>query len=148
MSSPSLPSERIAVVATVDPIDGNGTTIKSDAVDMSKFHEAMFVLMTGVLNASGTITSIAIQESADTTDGNFAAMSPAKTATALDGSDDAKQVVINVRSDELSAGKRYVRLVATVSAHSQLVAAIGLGVRPRYAPASDHDLASVSEIIS
>jgi hypothetical protein len=140
----SQPSERIAVVATVDPIDGNNTTIKTDAVDMSKFAEAMFVLMTGVMNDSATVTSIAVQESATTTDGDFGAMSPAKTASNLTGTDDGEQVVLNVKAEELTTGKRYVRLVATVSAHSVLIAAIGLGVIPRFGPASDDDLASVT----
>jgi hypothetical protein len=140
----SLPSERIAVVATVDPIDGNNTTIKTDAVDVSKFHEAMFVLMTGVMNDSATVTGIAVQESATTSDGDFAAMSPAKTASNLAGTDDGEQVVLEVKAEELTAGKRYVRLVATVSAHSVLIAAIGLGLLPRFGPASDDDLASVT----
>lgn len=145
----SQPSERIAVAATIDPIDGQNTTVKSDAVDMSKFHEALFILLTGALNNSGTITSIAVQESADTSDGNFGAMSPAKTATSLAGTDDNEQVVLNVKAEELTTGKRYVRLVATVSNHSgMLVAAIGLGVKPRFGPASDDDLASVGEIVT
>lgn len=140
----ALPSERIAVAATVDPIDGNNTTIKTDAVDLSKFHEALFVLMTGVMNDSATVTGIAVQESATTTDGDFGAMSPAKTASNLAGTDDAKQVVLNVKAEELTAGKRYVRLGATVSAHSVLIAAIGLGLLPRFGPASDDDLSSVT----
>lgn len=145
--SRALPSERVAVVATVDPIDATGASLKTDAVDLGVFDSAMFVLQLGVLNASSTITSIALQESATTSDGDFAAMSPAKSATSTDGSDDGKQIVMNVRSEELSAGKRYVRMVATVSAHSALVAILGLGFDPRYAPASDNDLSSVDEIV-
>lgn len=144
----SLPSERVAVCAVVAPIDGNGTTIKTGAVDMSKFREAMFILQLGVLNASGTITAIAIQESATTTDGDFAAMSPAKTAANLDGADDGKQVVMNVKAEELTPSKRYVRFVATVSAHSQLVAVLGLGMRPVYSPATDDDATTVDEVVS
>lgn len=140
----SLPSERVAIAATVDPIDGNGTTIKTDAVDLSKFHEAMFVLLTGVMNDSASVTAIAVQESATTTDGDFAAMTPAKTASSLAGTDDAKQVVLNVKAEELTAGKRYVRLVATVSAHSVLIAAVGLGLLPRFGPASADNLSSVT----
>jgi hypothetical protein len=143
----SQPSEHIAVVATVDPIDGNNSTIKTDAVDMSKFHEAMFVLLTGVLASSGTITAIKLQESATTSDGDFTDLS-GKSATSLGDTDDAKQVVFNLKAEELTTGKRYARLVATVSAHSQLVAAIGLGVKPRFGPASDDDLSSVAQIVT
>lgn len=143
----SLPSERIAVAATVDPIDGNATTIKTDAIDMQDFAEAMFILLAGVLASSGTITAIAVQESATTTDGDFGAMSPTKTGTSWGDTSDAKQKVFNVKAEELSTGKRYVRLVATVSAHSQLVAAVGLGLKPKYGPATDYDLSTVDEVV-
>ena len=141
----SLPSERAAVVATVDPIDGNNTTIKTDAVDLSKFREAMFVLLTGVMASSSTIAAIKLQESATTTDGDFSDIS-GKTIADRDNDDDAQQFVINIKSDELTSGKRYVRMVATCSAHSILVAMIGLGLVPRFAPGSDDDLSSVIAI--
>ena len=43
----SQPSERMAVVATIDPANHNNSTQTSDAVDMSKFHEAIFILLAG-----------------------------------------------------------------------------------------------------
>ena len=41
------PSEQVAVVAKVNPANNNNSAANSDAVDMSKFREAMFALILG-----------------------------------------------------------------------------------------------------
>lgn len=137
------PSERVAVCATVDPVNGNNAATSSDAVDMSKFHSAMFILTMGVIDAT---VDFKLQESA-TSGGSYTDIT-GKAITQFAATDDGKQAVINLRSDELGAGKRYVKAVVTVGNNtSSLVSVICLGLDPRHGPASDDDLATVAQII-
>jgi len=48
----SQPSERAAVVATIDPANYNNSTQTTDYIDMSKFHEVMFVVMLGAVDST------------------------------------------------------------------------------------------------
>ena len=142
----SQPSERAAVCATIDPFNGNNAATSSDAIDLSKFHEAMFVLLSGAIDST---VDFKLQESANS-DGSSASDITGKAITQeTGGDDDNKQWVICVKSEELSAGKRYVKAVATIgNGTTNLIACVGLGVRPRIGPASDDDLASVSQIVT
>lgn len=131
--------ERLAIVATVDPRDANNTDESSDVIDMSKYHQIMIVVLLGVLNDSAT-DAVTVTEDSDAAMGSEAAISG--KAVNVVGTDDAKQFVIGLRADEMSAGKRYVRVKNNNSAHSQLTAIVVLG-EPRFAPATDDDLSSV-----
>jgi hypothetical protein len=142
---PSQPSERVAVVGAIDPALRDNTTVTSDAVDMSKFHEAMFVLLIG---ATDIAVDAKLQES-DASAGTYTDISGKAIAQAT-STDDNKQWVINLKSHELTPTKRYARLSVTVGdgttgAHT---AAVALGMRPRFGPASDDDHADVDEIVS
>ena len=130
--------EDLGICATVDPIDANAASSNSDAIDMSKFSEVMFIIALGVLNDSATCT-VTIKEAA-TSGGSYTAISG--KSQAIVGTDDAKQFIISVKSEELGAGKRYVRSEMTNSAHSQLMAIVALG-RPLYRPGTDDDLSTV-----
>jgi hypothetical protein len=141
----SQPSERIAVVATIDPATYNDTEQLSDAVDMSKWHELMAVVLVGDMPASSTL-DITLKE-ASTSGGSYAAIA-GKSATQLGASDDNKQVVINLKAEELGAGKQFVKLSCDPSAHNTIFGGVVLGVKPRYAPASDDDLSSVTQIVT
>jgi hypothetical protein len=139
----SWPSERIGVCAVVVPQSANNTTKDTGGIDLSKFHAAMFVLQLGTIDA---VIDFKLQESAD--DVTYTDLT-GKSITQLTGTDDNKQAVIAVRSDELSAGKRYVRARATLgNGVAQLVAVLGLGVEPRYGPATDDDLATVAQVVT
>ena len=141
----SQPSERIAVVATIDPVDVNNAASGSDAVDMSKFREAMFIGLTGVMAASSTL-DIKLQESILGTS-TWVDLS-GKSITQLVNTDDNKQVVLNVKAEELSNGYRYVRAYQTPSAHSIIAAVVGVGLKPVYGPANDDDLSTVAQIVT
>src|SRR5262249_22719848 len=130
--------ERVAIVATVDPIDANNVDSGSDVIDMSLWGEVMFVIALGVLNDSATNT-VTIKEAA-TSGGAYSAIS-GKTK-AIVGTDDAKQFIIAVKAEELSAGMRYIKSTMDNSAHSQLMCILALGV-PRFLPATDDDLSTV-----
>lgn len=154
----SLPSERAAVVATIDPdayACSDVTPQTSDWVDMSKFDTVMAVALVGTVPATGGVELKL--EQATSSAGAGAKDISGKSATALAAAADSdKQVVINVRGEELDVANsfRYVRLSATLTdsaspdAASIDFGAVLLGFDAKYGPASDNDLASVDEIVN
>ena len=142
--SVNLPSERAAVVARTNPANINNSTVLSDAVDMSKFHEAMFIILIGACDAAITAK---LTES-DASGGTYTDIT-GKAITALGGSDDNKQVVINLKSSDLTPSKRYVKLSITcANGTTNIVGSVALGMKPRFGPSSDDDLTTVAEIVA
>ena len=135
--------EEWALIATIDPQDGNAVDPSTDEIDMSKWEEVVFVLLTGLVAASGTC-DFKIRE-ANTSGGTFSDIS-GKAITQLTATSDNIQTITHLLPEELSAGYRYVKGVMDNSAHSQLVGVVAFG-RAKYQPSSDNDLASVVEIV-
>lgn len=146
------PSEQVAVVGAIDPaVLASATgTFTSDWVAVKDWHELMAVVMVGTLGASSTVDA-KLQQATDGT-GTGAKDIAGKAITQLTDadSDDNKQAVINLKSNELDVdgGFTHVALVVTVGTADSPGAALLLGLHPRYGPASDHDLASVNEIVT
>lgn len=141
------PSEQMTVAGKIDPQSANNTTKATDYLDMSKFHEALFVLQVGAIDA---VIDFKLQEATDSGGTGLQDLS-GKAITQLAATDDNKIVLVNLRADELtvSSGYRYVRGLATLgNGTAQLVAAVALGVSPRSGPASDSKLAAVAQIVT
>ena len=136
-------SEKFAVVATIDPDVLTADTYESDGVDMSLFESITAIGMVGTLGSSATVICKVTSGSDNSTFGNTV-----KTAATLleADTDSDKQVVINVRGEDLTAGDRYVRLEMVVAVATSDGGGIVLRHNPRYAPASDNDLSTVDEI--
>jgi len=141
------PSERAAIVATIDPASLTANTYVSDWVDASKFDNLMAVILLGAITANGTFNAKLIQSQVAAGTNPIDVPSKAVTELTKAGSDDNKQVIINLRGDELTAGYRYVALSVTTAVAASLAGAAILGFNPNYGPASDYDLASVDEIV-
>lgn len=141
------PSERAAIVATIDPASLTANTYVSDWVDASKFDNLMAVILLGAITANGTFNAKLIQSKA--ADGSNSIDVPSKSVTQLTaaGTDSNKQALINLRGDELTEGYRYVALSITTATAATIAGAAILGFNPNYGPASDYDLASVDEIV-
>ena len=141
----SQPSERAGVAGKIDPQNGNNSTLNTDYVDMSKWHEALFIFQVG--SVDNTVDCL-VRESTSTSDGGGQTLS-GKSATQLDSNSDNKVVVINVKAEELSAGYRYLRGRMTVgNGTTNLVSAVALGLKPRFGPATDDDLATVAQVVT
>lgn len=141
------PSEQAAIVATIDPASLTANTYTSDWVDASKFDQLMAVVLLGAISSNGTFDAKLVQSAA--ADGSNPADVPGKAVAQLTqaGSDSNKQVVLQVRDDELSAGYRYVALSVTTATAATIAGAAILGFNSNYGPASDYDLSSVDEIV-
>lgn len=150
-----LPSEVVGLVGTVDPDVYSPGAQLSDAVDMSKWHCALGVLLVGDLGTDGTVVMKWTQ--ATTSGGVYKDVSGATTATISKASPDGsnQRVKLDLRADDLDAanGYRYAKLSVTIGdtsspeAATSDIAAVAFGVFPKVGVASDHDLASVAEIV-
>lgn len=141
----SQPSDRVTLCGAGDPQTVNGASI-SASVDLSKFHEALFILQAGSIPSGGSVTAKLQEDSAS----NFGSASDiaGKAMTALADTDDNKQVLFNLKAEELSAGKRYARLLVTGSAHANVLSCVALGLSPRFGPASDDKASTVAQIVT
>lgn len=137
--------EEFAIVATIDPIDANNADSATDIIDMSLYHEVLFIILLGVMNDSATFDFALTEDSAANMGTETAISGKALTQVSGNGGD-AKQHMISLQASEMTPGKRYVRGTQANSAHSQLAAVVVLG-RPRFPPATEGDLSSVTQII-
>lgn len=153
-----LPSEKAAVVATIDPDNYASGAQNSDYVDMGDFESAMFILMVGDWPDTDHQIDFKLQQ-ATSSGGAGVKDITGKAITTLDSDSPAapdKQVIINLRAEELDLANdfRFVRAVATAGdvtsgdSGNLDYAVVGLGFNPRHGPASDRDLASVVEIVT
>ena len=139
-----LASENGSIIGIINPAERVNTTTNSTAIDLGKFHQAMFILQVG--NTDTTI-DFKLQESASTSSG-FTDIS-GKAVTTFTATDDNKQAIINLDSSEMGSSKRYVRgVITTGSGTACVVGMVALGFSPRFRPATDDDLASVSQVVS
>ena len=143
-------SQKLAIVSTIDP-DAYGTgTQDGDWVNLGIFRKVMFAFMAGTLGSSAT-ADCSVRQATDGSGSNAKAIT-GKSATQLTqaGTDDDKQVVIEVNASELDVAGRFThvapRMVILVAASDAGCA--GLAGVPRYHPAADNDLASVDEILN
>lgn len=138
------PNERVAVAAAVDPQVLQDGTYGTDAVDMARFHEALFIVMVGSVPTGGSL-AFKLQESPNGSSGwqDLAG----KAITTLSDTNDNKQAIVQVKSEQLSAGYRFVRGLVSASDHANVGAVLGLALNPRYGPASDDQHADVLEVV-
>lgn len=149
MTPNNRPSEVTALVGIIDPDAYAAGAVSTGWVDASKFFKFLAIIMAGDLGASATLDA-KIEQAKDAS-GTAAKDLTGKAITQLTkaGTDDNKQALINIRSEELdiNGGFTHLRLTMTTAAATSDSGGILLGFNPRYGPASDHDLTSVDEIV-
>ena len=145
----TLGSERAAIVAVVDP-DALGTGAATSAyVSLSDFNQVVAIVQAGALGTSATLDFKLVQAT-DSSGTSSKDITDKSITQFVKASNDDDQAIINCRSDELDVdnGFDYVAMTITIGTATSYASCIMLGLTPRYAPASDNDLASVQEIIS
>ena len=145
-----LPSEKFAIVATIDPDAYTAGAQTSDWVNVENWQELMAVVMAGTLGSSATL-DFKLQQATDAS-GTSAKNITSASITQLTqaGTDSDKQAVINLNPEKLDVanGFTFVAMVMTVATATSDCGAIMFGSQPTYGPASDNDLASVDEIVT
>lgn len=150
MFANALASEQVAVVGIIDPDAYAANTYKTAAIDMSKWEEIMIIGMVGDLGSSATI-DFDVYEYTDSSDGGSNELTTKDAAQLTQaGSDDNKQIVINIRREDLNidGGLRYIKAWMIVGTATSDCGLVVIGLVPRNAPASDNDLSTVDEIVN
>jgi len=143
-----LPSEKAAIVGTIDPDANTAATYLSDAIDMAKFESIMATILAGVMGASATIDAKLVQATAS--GGTYKDVTGKAITQLVKASNDDDQAIINCRAEDLDVGNgyRFVKLSLTVGTATSDCAAIIHGFNAVVEPASDNDLDSVVEIVN
>jgi hypothetical protein len=125
-------TQRLALANAAVPATVNGAAVNTGNIDMQQSKRAFFAVVFGA-TVGGTVT-MSLQESADGTtwsaDGtadSFSGSGGSNTQLAKAPPVASKIYTFEVRADQLSAGKRYVRLNINVSANNNLLAALAWG---------------------
>jgi hypothetical protein len=144
MINNSLAARDIAVVGVADPATVTNTEVFTDVIDMTQFGQVMGIALLGNM-ANETIDFKAYTCAANGT--SKVALKSATQLAASASANDNTQVVINVRSDDLTGGERYIVFgLVTGNTSGGPAAVVALGTAARYRPASDYDLASVVQV--
>ncbi len=146
-------SEMLALVAAIDPDAYTTGTQESDEIDMQMHREVIFILQVGTI-AVGSTVDFRIYQGVDNEGTAGESYVLLKEATALGDTDDDKQVIINVRADDLTAGYRWIKAAVVLGGTADNVdmSAVALADRTRFSHAvtstSYGDLSTVDEIVA
>ncbi len=145
-----MPSELVALVATIDPDATAASTVTSDWADAGDFEAMMAVVYAGTLGTSATVDAKIEQATDSSGTGAKDLASSDITQLTQAGTDSDKQAIIQFRAEDLDVANdfRFCRLSITVGTATSDVGGSVYGVCPRYAPASDLDLSTVDEIVT
>jgi hypothetical protein len=122
MGNPNiLPSQRAAIVATIDPALVSSAVL-SDYIDASKFENFMAVVSVGALGNGATVDA-KLRQATDSS-GTGVKDITGKAATQLTdaGTDDNKQVIINVSASELDIANSFTHIVLSVTGSAKTAA--------------------------
>ncbi len=147
-SNPNVkPSDRCTVAAVLNPVSQGAGTVTTGWVSMATFESLLAILQVGALGTNATVD--AKLEQAQNGSGTGAKDVTGKAITQLTdaGTDDNKEVLINLRSEELDVNNAFthVRLSVTVATAACLISAVVLGLDARYQPAAQ--TATVDEVV-
>lgn len=141
-------TQRLALANGIAPQQLNNARLSSDGIDLQQSKRAIFILSIG---ANAGSISAWLQESADNS-----SWTANDTAGAFSGSGGAnvsqtglttanKEVTFEVRTDQLTAGKRYVRLqIKEVNSANVQVCVVAFGDEGVHKPNNANNAANVS----
>jgi hypothetical protein len=142
-------TQRLALGAGVPPQTVNGAAVNTDSIDMSKLKRC-FVIVSFGATVGGTVT-LSLQESSDNatwpangTASPFSGSGGLNTQQTLTPPVANTEYTFEVRTDQLTSGKRYVRLNINVSANNNLLSATLFGDEADNKPGNVNNAAAVS----
>ena len=140
-------SETIAVIGTIDPqkITAAGS-VTGDVIDAKLFSHVMFVAMVGdVSSCSGDVT-FKLYEGASATATKVTTTVKTSKHSGTSTGDNNYQWVFDYNTSNMGSN-RYLKPVMTYAGGTGVyVGMAALGFKPRYHPASDNDLSSVTVV--
>ncbi|MGO4154346.1 hypothetical protein [Cupriavidus sp. YAF13] len=141
-------SEQVAILGVVAPSSQAVGALTSGWVPAANFNKLLGLIQTGVLGAAATVDA-KFQQAKDAGGTGAKDVAGAAIAQIVKATGDNVQAEINLDPQQLDVegGFGYVQLSVTVGAAASFTAALLLGFTPRFAPASDANVASVKQIV-
>ena len=144
----SKASEMLAVLATIDPATQAAGAVSTGWVSVANYLGFLALVQTGVLGTSATVDA-KLQQALDSSGTGAKDISGKAITQIVKATGDNKQVLVNVKPEELDTvnGFGFVRVTVTVGVATSITSAQLLGVNPRYAPADVGNQAAVVQVI-
>ena len=141
-------SDRTGVLGVINPASIAASTVLTAYVPVAKWHTLAAIIATGVLGASATVDA-KLRQAQDSSGTGVKDITGKAITQLVKASHDNVQAVIECKADDLDTtnGFTHVALSVTVGTAASILGALLLGTNPRYAPASDFDAATVSQIV-
>jgi hypothetical protein len=110
-----VPSEEVAVVATIDPDANAAGALTSDWADATQFQQFMCIVQTGVMGAAATL-DVKLQQATDSSGTGNKDITNAAVTQLVKATNDDDQAIINLNADALdvAGGFTHVAIVHTV----------------------------------
>lgn len=131
-------SEVACLLYNLAPVSvSNGAEAFTSYVSLANYHRAAIIIHTGVMASNATLDAV-VHQATDTSGSSPKHLSPSKAITQLTqaGSDSNKDVIIEVRTEELdvAGGFDCIALGYTVGTAATLLSIEIYGLVPRFAP--------------
>jgi len=142
-------TEKLAFLATLDPVSQSAGSADTTWVKASDFHSIMALIQTGVLGSSATVDA-KLRQATDSSGTSAKDISNRAITQIVKASGDNKQAIIECRTDELDSanGFNYIGLRVTVGTSSSIVGAALIGGNPRSASCSGLNQAAVVQVLN
>jgi hypothetical protein len=142
------PSQRAAIVGAVDP--QSASTAKSSGwIDATTFLNYMATVSVGALGSSATVDAKLEQATSNAGAGAKDVTGKAITQLTKAGSDDSKQVQIDLKQEDLdfANGFKFFRLTITPATAASLISGTVQGFDAAYGAAGDNAADSLAETV-
>lgn len=140
------PSERLALVAAIDPASqAAGAPAVTGWLKADQFFNYFALIQLGAISAGGTVDA-KFEQASDATGTGAKAIAGKAITPLADPAGDSKQAMIELQPDEMDipGGFKWFRLSIQATTAAALASAAVFGVDPRYAPPAQ--AASVAQI--
>ena len=140
------PSDRAVLLGVIDP--QSATTAKSTGwVNLGLYHSALAVVAVGALASTATVDAKIEQATSAAGAGAKNVTGRAATQLTQAGTDDNKQVAINVTDDDLDVANSFafIRLTVTPATAAALIFGALFGMDPKYGPGTA--IAALDEVV-
>ena len=141
-------SELFSVLATIDPASQAVGTANTGWISAANHLGFLALVQTGTLGTGATVDA-KLQQALDSAGTGAKEISGKAITQIVKATGDNKQVLVNVKPEELDTvnGFGFVRVTVTVGVAASITSAQLLGVNPRYAPADVGNQAAVVQVI-
>jgi hypothetical protein len=144
------PSELIRTAGALDPIDQSAGARVSDYASLAEAERGLAIVLVGAMTSNSTVDAKLVQATDSSGTGKKDISGKAITQLTEAGSDNNKQVLLEVLAEELDVNNGFTHFAVevTTATAASLTAAVVQTYGIAHGPASDGDVASVDEIVN